>query len=163
MTPPPPKTYIPVEDPIPPATSPSNAQIPPTYTITPLSPSTSNQYSIDITIDIHSYVETPSTATPYPPIKLSIKTPTPINTVESPSTPSFTTTIKINQTPVYTVETSHHPQSPSTTHFKTPVYTVETDYHNSISPNALPLTPILQIISPKVHTTKLDKTPFTSQ
>ena len=136
MTPPPPKTYFPVAETEPPSIP---LAINPPITDTTLSPSINIQYGNDILININYHVESPSTATPSSQIKITIKTPPPVLTVEPQSTPSFTPTLQLHQTPVTPVEIFAFPQKPSTLIFKTPVITVEIDTHR---PTATPGSPV---------------------
>ena len=97
MTPPPPNTYFPATESMPPGTTPSKADIPPLYLNISILPSISIHLSIYISIT----VETPPKVTPYPHIKISATTPTPVTTIEHQSPPSFTTHIHISQSNKY--------------------------------------------------------------
>jgi len=133
MTPPPPKAYFPVAEPIPTGTTTSKTYIPPLYPYISILPSG----SIHLSIDISTTVETPPT--PYPHIKISVATLTQLTTVDHQSPPLFTTHIHISRNLKNTVGNLNTPKSPSTTTLLTPVHTV-----NMISPRNI-ATPDLKL------------------
>ena len=130
MTPPPPKIYFLVAEPIPPGAATSKTVIPPHHANTLLSPSNLIQYSIAIKYT----VETPSLATPNLPTNISIMTTTPVPTVETQSSPPFAIHITISGNPHITVETPNTSQSPYINTFLTPVHTVKRIPNTMASP-----------------------------